>query len=570
MNEFDTYGLLLNISSIASHYPEGLEFCSKVKGIANRISSHQYRVAVIGEFKRGKSSLVNALLGTQILPTDILPMTAAVTHVRYSEKSRILIRYKSGETEENTVEQLIDYATKYDTEKEERASRIENITVEYPSVFCKNHIEIIDTPGLNDDDKMTKITLSVLGEIDTAVLVTSAQAPLSITEQNLVITLLKEQGIHHIFFVVTYIDLARRESDKDKIIETIRKRISGTLLKRAEGAFAGDDQLNEKAKRILEDPDVLGVSSLQAMEGFLRDDSDLLDISRFPDLKSKLFSFLTAAQSTDAKLNTVEAFKYLSSNIDAWKENREKEIEAKSNALLQYRNEYEQFVQSGKQRLFKMFADMDDHLKKEGVEPGFKSIGERFRKIFIKNICVIKGNDNTPERLYRAVKNAGDEALGIAVNEIENLENTTRKLMDDVDLKFRMLCPEIKEELPSTDFAEFLDSTLARWKEERLFPKFSWDNLPCDVYAATKDPNIMPMVIPIINVSLQNLYSDFQNYLGSWRMVYIKTVNHIIGRSDILPEIDQAKKNLDMDIYILNQQYEAHKNSIAEMSGEIL
>ncbi len=225
-NDYRIYEQLCKISSIASLYPNGQPFAGKVRETADRIASQLYRVAVIGEFKRGKSSLVNALLGTDVLPTDILPMTAVITRVTYGESKKISVRYKDGHTEERTVEQLIDFATKYDEAKAQTAKSIQEIQVSYPSVFCKNHIEIIDTPGMNDDEAMTAVTLSVLGEIDAAVMVVSAAAPLSMTERSLVLTMIAEQGIRHIVFVITHIDVVSdEEAEKDRLPKPSATRV---------------------------------------------------------------------------------------------------------------------------------------------------------------------------------------------------------------------------------------------------------------------------------------------------------------------------------------------------------
>ena len=60
MNEFHIYEMLLIISHIATQYSAGEQFGMKVRQIANRMAARQYRVAVIGEFKRGKSSLIKS------------------------------------------------------------------------------------------------------------------------------------------------------------------------------------------------------------------------------------------------------------------------------------------------------------------------------------------------------------------------------------------------------------------------------------------------------------------------------------------------------------------------------
>ena len=131
------------MSDIAIQYEDGKELADTIAATALRLSSKLYRVAVIGEFKRGKSSLINALVGSSILPTDILPMTAVNTHLVYGAEKKIEIYFKDGTVQDSSVEQLMDYATKYDQQREKMARTVERIVVHYPSVYCKNHIEII-------------------------------------------------------------------------------------------------------------------------------------------------------------------------------------------------------------------------------------------------------------------------------------------------------------------------------------------------------------------------------------------------------------------------------------------
>ena len=262
MNEFEIYKHLCDMSAVASLYEDGAEVCGRIRSTADRMTSKVYRVAVIGEFKRGKSSLINALVGSSILPTDILPMTAVITHLVYGEEKRIDIHFKDGRVQESTVDQLFEFATKYDEQRESMARSVEEIIVHYPSVYCKNHIEILDTPGMNDNEEMTRVTLSVLGNIDAAIMVVSANSPLSETEQNLVLQMIEQQGIHHVIFVVTHIDkVSDEESEQDRIIERIRQRITGNLLERATQRYSGQEELLSKANAILSDPDIYGVAA---------------------------------------------------------------------------------------------------------------------------------------------------------------------------------------------------------------------------------------------------------------------------------------------------------------------
>ena len=70
----------------------------------------------------------------------------------------------------------------------------------------QNNVELIDTPGLNDNESMTETTLNILGQIDTAIVVISATIPVSQSEQRLIFDLIKQTDIYNLAFVVTFID----------------------------------------------------------------------------------------------------------------------------------------------------------------------------------------------------------------------------------------------------------------------------------------------------------------------------------------------------------------------------
>jgi Dynamin family len=57
-----------------------------------RLSAYRFRLAVAGQFSRGKSTLMNALLGAAYLPMGALPMTSVVTTVRYGSRPRAMVR----------------------------------------------------------------------------------------------------------------------------------------------------------------------------------------------------------------------------------------------------------------------------------------------------------------------------------------------------------------------------------------------------------------------------------------------------------------------------------------------
>lgn len=226
MNEYKLYHNLNLMQDIMRTYIPENTIVNDIEEVLQQLSTKLYKVAVVGEFKRGKSSLINALLGTEVLPTDILPTTAVVNRIVYSPVQKIVIHYKDGTSEETTIDELHNYATKLDAAKEKTANTIREIMVNYPSYFCQNHIELLDTPGLNDDEVMTETTLKVLDKIDAAIVVISATMPLSMTEQNLICTLIEERDIDHLIFVVTFIDrVSDNAKEQDRIVDLLKDRI---------------------------------------------------------------------------------------------------------------------------------------------------------------------------------------------------------------------------------------------------------------------------------------------------------------------------------------------------------
>lgn len=120
---------------------------------------------ICGGFSSGKTSLINALLGTD-LPTGIYPVTRVVTRIRYGDTPRIVLKDRHTNEEwkvsQETAQTIIV--------NEERDPHYEDfqICIETPSMFLQNQIEIIDTPGLDDDkrERLDEVTKREIRQAD--------------------------------------------------------------------------------------------------------------------------------------------------------------------------------------------------------------------------------------------------------------------------------------------------------------------------------------------------------------------------------------------------------------------
>lgn len=278
------------------HYSQILSLNSSIQPIDDvleRVQSNSFSVAVVGEFKRGKSTFINALLGKDILPSDILPCSATLNRVTYGVAPRVQIVYRDGREEEITTEQLADYVTKLTPESEEKAVHIKEAVVHYPVFYCQNNVDIIDTPGLNDDASMTEVTLSVLPHVDAAIMVVMAQAPFAESEQKFLQTKLLTNDLGRIIFVVTGIDRYNNPEDVDKGIKYIKDRIRKFVMQRAKDQYGEDSPEYAVYDKKIGIPKVFGLSAYQALKAKQTGDGELLAKSRFLEFEAALENFLT-------------------------------------------------------------------------------------------------------------------------------------------------------------------------------------------------------------------------------------------------------------------------------------
>ncbi len=260
--------------------------------VIQKLAADTFDVAVVGEFKRGKSTLINALLEKAVLPTDVIPTTATLNKVTYSVTPFVEIEYHDGRKEKINIDYLNDYVTKLTPESEEKAKTVKVATVYYPVNYCKNGVTIIDTPGLNDDEAMTEVTLSVLPQIDAAIMVMMAGSPFSQFERDFLENKIIASDLGRVMFVVTGIDLYDEE-DVEKVLKAIRTRITESILKKAESTYGKNSPEYESCFRKLGNIKIYGLSAKLALKAKKLGDSTMLQNSSFPQFESALESFLT-------------------------------------------------------------------------------------------------------------------------------------------------------------------------------------------------------------------------------------------------------------------------------------
>lgn len=260
------------------------------------LKTRKYVVAVMGEFKRGKSSLINALLGSKVLPADVTPTTATINRITYGSEPGVQIHFHNGTTERVAIDQLSEYVTKLTPEGAGMAQQIREAVVTYPTVICQNYVDLIDTPGLDDDEEMTRVTISMIAHADAVIVPILARSPFSETERRFVCDLIERENIGNLIFVVTFMDqLSEEDYVYDTFIQSIKKRIIKDVFQELSQRNSAPE-IQRKAHRLLDDIHVHGISSSLALESFLTNDRNKREKSHFQPFYEDLLRCVTADQ----------------------------------------------------------------------------------------------------------------------------------------------------------------------------------------------------------------------------------------------------------------------------------
>lgn len=174
--------------------------------LKSRLSSGQLHVAVLGQMKRGKSSLINALLKSKVLPTGVLPATAIITKLRYGQAATATVIYSTGSFREPVAfSALSDYIT--ESGNPANRKQVAFVEITYPSPFLESGIILIDTPGIGSTHAHnTDTTERYLSQIDAGIVVLSVDPPPTEVESKFIRELIKEMP--KLLFVVNKIDIA--------------------------------------------------------------------------------------------------------------------------------------------------------------------------------------------------------------------------------------------------------------------------------------------------------------------------------------------------------------------------
>lgn len=259
----------------------GRDLSTHIHDLFSRLAEDRFNLVVFGRFSRGKSSLMNAMLGMDRLPTGVIPLTSVITTVAYGSDERVVLFFhSSGLFSDIPLSQLAENITERGNPGNMKGIR--TAEVQLPAEILRRGFHFIDTPGLGSSIVAnTRTTENFLGEADAFVLVTSYDSPLSEDELRVLDTI-RLSG-KRVFVVVNKHDSVR-QTDREQVDEHLRQQLHTVFDKTAPIPFS--------------------MSATQALTARLSGDVQALEASGLPNFERALVAFLLDDRQREFLRNT--------------------------------------------------------------------------------------------------------------------------------------------------------------------------------------------------------------------------------------------------------------------------
>ena len=281
----------IGITSDCLSQIEALDRAEQLLGTQRALESDTFKVLVVGEFKRGKSTAINAMLGAKLLPAKVAPCTAVITRVKFGERKQATLHHRQGshptqldlESDPTSLSKHLVIDHTQDDLEDAQLSPYVAADVFFPLELLRNRVELVDSPGLNEHATRTAVTHAFLSEADAMVLVLSCAQFLSQSERKFLDQELANRDLKDVFFLCNRYDDVRDAPDELQSLQRLAQEVLGP--------------------RVRGKPRLYFVASQEALAGKLQDRPELVATSNLPDFMQALEHFLSAERGR-VKLTT--------------------------------------------------------------------------------------------------------------------------------------------------------------------------------------------------------------------------------------------------------------------------
>ncbi|MCX7966444.1 MAG: dynamin family protein [Syntrophorhabdaceae bacterium] len=171
-------------------------------------------VAILGQFKAGKSSFINSIIGKKVLPVGAIPVTTVITRIQYGPQESAIVSF----FDKKRIKVGLDEIEEYISESKNTANKknVEVVDIELPTLENYPGLRLVDTPGLGSIFKYnTELSEEWLPEVGAAIIAISSDRPLSENDLNLIKELM--EFTPRVIILLTKVDLLTEEQQKEVV-----------------------------------------------------------------------------------------------------------------------------------------------------------------------------------------------------------------------------------------------------------------------------------------------------------------------------------------------------------------
>ncbi len=170
---------------------------------SERLRHGVFRIMVLGDMKRGKSTFLNALLGQPLLPSNVNPCTALLTILRYGDSPQVTVHFTDGTAQQLDMDTFTQRYTIDPTETRQASpfDHVSHAVIAYPLPLLKQGVEIVDSPGLNDTEARNQLSLGYIQNCHAILFMLRATQPCTLAERRYLNNYLQNKGLS-LFFLL--------------------------------------------------------------------------------------------------------------------------------------------------------------------------------------------------------------------------------------------------------------------------------------------------------------------------------------------------------------------------------
>ena len=528
---------------------------SEIEDLNEKLRSEKFYLVILGLFKRGKSSFINALLQDNVVPSGVVPLTAIITLIEYAAENKAEIYFEDNHKEITSLSNVKEFIAE---EKNPHNQKGVYKVVIYHSNELLKHVTIIDTPGVGSSlEHNTETTLQFVNKIDAALFILSTDIPITQLEVDFLKTLKKT--VPKVIFILNKIDLL----DSQELNELLN--------------------YNKKVLNEICDQDIklYLTSSRLALNGYAQKDQALINKSNIEKVKEGIFNILADQKDAILKQTTFLRVRNILLESESLLNFKLKTLQMPSELLDEKLNQFRKSLIIMRENKDEFDILMDGKIKqlKEYVSKQADQLGD---KIVVKLKKDIKENENEildelrgadlndfQNKYFESIKNEFDKLK-------TNLENEVIDRFKKLLQKYGEGSNEFMKELINslTDLMNMNFDTLANIFDLNIYTTFYYNFKAEPIPLGLNNKLIrhkMPKTV-LRKAILEKLVNNFVEKVNSNASRIKYDINYRIQESfiqfkfDLNQKLDSILKNLES---ILNKTLQDKKKQQYEIEDEL-